>query len=71
MATIYDKREDSEGLWEVYDRESEEIVVVDGLPLSGLDKDEADEVIEKLNRRELTPDNIPETSRSGRPSSTG
>ncbi|MCP9228722.1 hypothetical protein NKJ72_10420 [Mesorhizobium sp. M0045] len=67
MPTVYDKRQDPEGLWEVYDSESDEAVVVDGLPLSGLDESEADEAIEKLNRGELTSDNIPETARSGWP----
>lgn len=41
--------------------------MVDGLPLSGLDESEADEAIEKLNRGELTSDNIPETARTGWP----
>ncbi|MER9019191.1 hypothetical protein [Mesorhizobium sp. M0898] len=63
----FDKRLDSEGLWEVYDSESDEAVVVGGLPLSGLDESEADEAIEKLNRGDLTSDNIPETVRSGWP----
>lgn len=30
MPTIYNKRQNSDGLWEVYDDESEEAVVVDG-----------------------------------------
>lgn len=67
MPTVYDKRQDPEGLWEVYDSESDEAVVVDGLPLSGLDESEADEAIEKLNRGELTSDNTAETARSGWP----
>ncbi|MER9790173.1 hypothetical protein [Mesorhizobium sp. M0213] len=46
MPTVYDKRQDPEGLWEVYYSESDEAVVVDGLPLSGLDESEADEAIE-------------------------
>ncbi|ESW85230.1 hypothetical protein X772_16060 [Mesorhizobium sp. LSJC280B00] len=66
-AMPFDKRQDSEGLWEVYDSESDEAVVVGGLPLSGLDESEADEAIEKLNRGDLTSDNIPETVRSGWP----
>lgn len=37
------------------------------LPLSDLDESEAGEAIEKLNRGELTSDNIPETVRSGWP----
>ncbi|UVC14335.1 hypothetical protein [Mesorhizobium onobrychidis] len=67
MPTIYNKRQDSEGLWEVYDRESEEAVIVDGLPLSGLDEIEADEAIRKLKRGELTSDNIPPPAQSGWP----
>lgn len=67
MPTIYNKRQDSEGLWEVYDRESEEAVIVDGLPLCGLDELEADEAIRKLKRGELTSDNIPPTAQSGWP----
>lgn len=69
MATIYDKRRNEDGLWEVYDSESEDIVVVDGMPLTGLDEGEASEAAVQLNRRQMTPDNIPETSRTGRPSS--
>lgn len=70
MPTAYDKRQDSEGLWEVYDGESEETVIVDGIPLAGLDEDEADEAIAKLERGELTSDNITEISPNGRPSTT-
>lgn len=70
MPTAYDKRQDSEGLWEIYDAESEETVMVDGMPLAGLDEDEAEEAIEKLERGELTSDNITETSQDGRPSTT-
>jgi hypothetical protein len=70
MPTNYDKRQDSEGLWEVYDNETDETVAVDGIPLAGLGEDEADEAIEKLKRGELTSDNITETSPSGRPSTT-
>ncbi|MGI6852749.1 hypothetical protein [Mesorhizobium sp. 1B3] len=69
MATIYDKRRNEDGLWEVYDSESEDVVVVDEMPLTGLDEAEASEAVIQLNRRQMTPDNIPETSRSGRPSS--
>jgi CO dehydrogenase/acetyl-CoA synthase alpha subunit len=69
MATVYEKRRNEDDLWEVYDSESEDIVVVDGMPLTGLDEEEADEAVVQLNRRQLTPDNISETSRSGRPSS--
>jgi hypothetical protein len=70
MPTAYDKRQDSEGLWEIYAGESEETVMVDGIPLAGLDQDEAEEAIEKLKRGELTSDNIAETSQDGRPSTT-
>jgi hypothetical protein len=70
MPTNYDKRQDSEGLWEVYDNESDETVAVDGIPLAGLGEAEADEAIDKLKRGELTSDNVPETSPSGRPSTT-
>ncbi|EHK57218.1 hypothetical protein [Allomesorhizobium alhagi] len=69
MPTNYDKRQDSEGLWEVYDNESDETVAVD-IPLAGLGEAEADEAIDKLKRGELTSDNVPETSPSGRPSTT-
>lgn len=71
MATIYDKRRNEDDLWEVYDSESEDVVVVDGMPLTGLDEGEADEAVFQLNRRQVTADNIPETSRTGRPSSVG
>ncbi|RWO56123.1 MAG: hypothetical protein E5Y10_03285 [Mesorhizobium sp.] len=67
MPTIYNKRQNSDGLWEVYDDESEEAVVVDGMPLSGLDELEANEVIRKLKRGEVTSDNIPPTAQSGWP----
>lgn len=60
MATAYEKRQDEEGLWEVFDPESEEVVVVDGFPLSGLDEDEADEAISRLGSGEITPDDIPD-----------
>jgi hypothetical protein len=70
MPTVYEKRQDPEGLWEIYDNESDETVTVDGIPLAGLGEDEADEAIEKLKRGELTSDNIPETSPSGLPSTT-
>ncbi|TWG91028.1 hypothetical protein L598_006100000030 [Mesorhizobium sp. J18] len=61
MATSYDKRRDEEGLWAVYDAESEEVVIVDGMPLSGLDEDEANDAIPRLGSGEITPDNIPDT----------
>jgi hypothetical protein len=48
MPTTYNKRQDSEGLWELYDGESEEVVIVDGMPLSGLDEVEANEAIRRL-----------------------
>ncbi|RWP77650.1 hypothetical protein [Mesorhizobium sp.] len=67
MSTTYNKRQNSEGLWEIYDGESEEAVIVDGMPLSGLDEVEANEAIRRLKRGELTSDNIPPTAQSGWP----
>jgi len=60
MASAFDKRQDEEGLWEVYDEDSEEVVMIDGLPLSGLDEGEADDAIRKLRAGEVSPDNSPE-----------
>jgi len=60
MASAFDKRQDEEGLWEVYDEDSEEVVMIDGLPLSGLDEGEADEAIRRLQAGEISPDNSPE-----------
>lgn len=68
MATIYDKRRNEDGLWEVYDSESGDVVVVDEMPLTGLDESEASEAVLQLNRRQMSPDNIYETSRTGQPS---
>ncbi|HWK65026.1 MAG TPA: hypothetical protein VNS34_08805 [Rhizobiaceae bacterium] len=68
MPTIYAKRRNEDGLWEVYDNDSEEVVVVDEMPLTGLDEGEASEAVVQLNRRQMSPDNIHETSRSDRPS---
>lgn len=65
MPTTYDKRQDPDGLWEVYDGDSEEAVMIDGLPLSGLDESEADEAIARLNRGELTSDNVPRQPNPG------
>ncbi|MFC6487584.1 hypothetical protein [Nitratireductor sp. GCM10026969] len=61
MANGFDKRQDTEGLWEVFDSDSEEVVLIDGLPLSGLEEDEADEAIRQLNDGEVSPDSSPET----------
>lgn len=60
MANGFDKRQDEDGLWEVYDTDSEEVVRVGGLPLSGMDEDEADEALERLARGEISPDGSPE-----------
>jgi hypothetical protein len=60
MANGYDKRQDEEGLWEVFDTGNDHVVIVDGLRLSGLDEDEADEAIRQLDRGDMSPDN-PET----------
>lgn len=64
MRTAYDKRQDGEGLWEVYDSDTDEAVMIDGLPLSGMGEDEANEAIERLRAGEVVPDNIPLTSES-------
>ncbi|WP_173931571.1 hypothetical protein [Chelativorans sp. Marseille-P2723] len=56
MANGFDKRQDKEGRWEVFDTGTDRVVRLDGLPLSGLDEAEADEAIERLQAREITPD---------------
>lgn len=61
MPNGFDKRQDEDGLWEIYDEDSDRVVTVDGLPLSGLDEDEADEALRLLVRGELSPDTSPET----------
>lgn len=61
MSNGYDKRQDEDGLWEVYDSDSGQVVTIDGLPLSGLDEDEADEAIRQLSVGEVSPDSSPET----------
>lgn len=61
MANGFDKRQDQEGLWEVYDVENEQVVTVDGLPLAGLDATEADEALRRLETGRLSPDSSPAT----------
>lgn len=61
MANGYDKRQDEDGLWEVFDGDNDRVVSVDGLPLSGLDEDEADEAIRQLSTGEMSPDTSPES----------
>jgi len=60
MAGAFEKRQSEDGLWEVYDEDSEEVIVLDGLPLSGLDEDEADDALRRLRAGEISPDNSPE-----------
>ncbi|WP_028035217.1 hypothetical protein [Chelativorans sp. J32] len=60
MAGAFDKRQREDGLWEVYDEDSEEVIVIDGLPLSGLDEDEADDALRGLRAGEISPDTSPE-----------
>jgi hypothetical protein len=74
MRTAYDKRQDREGRWEVYDTDTDEAVRVDSMPLSGMGEDEADEAIARLGAGDVTPDNIPPYLRRvqcGRPHETG
>lgn len=61
MEDRFDKRQNPDGLWEIYDTENEEVLHIDGLPLTGLDIDEADEVLARIRRGELSPDSTPET----------
>jgi hypothetical protein len=57
----YEKRQDRDDLWEVYDTGTDEVVVKQGEPLVGLNADEAGEAVELLNSGAVTPDN-PQTS---------
>lgn len=68
MANAIEARKRSDGLWEVVDVESEEAIFVDGIPLSGLDSEEAEDALRRLRAGELTPDN-PETPLAGETSS--
>jgi len=61
MANAFDKRQDRQGLWEVYDVDNERVVTVDGLPLAGLDAAEADDALQRLGSGRLSPDSSPAT----------
>ncbi len=60
MAIGFDKRQDEDGRWEVFDTGNDDVVLIDGLPLSGMGEDEADEAIRQLHAREISPDRSPE-----------
>jgi hypothetical protein len=64
MANAIETRRRSDGLWDVVDAEREEAIVVDGMPLTGLDAEEAEDALRRLRAGELTPDN-PETPLAG------
>jgi hypothetical protein len=70
MANAIETRRRSDGLWEVVDVESEETVMVDGMPLAGLDAEEAEDALRRLRKGELTPDN-PETPIAGESAAAG
>ena len=69
MANALEARKRSDGLWEIVDADSEETVLVDGMPLSGLDAGEAEDALRRLRSGELTPDN-PETPLAGESATT-
>jgi hypothetical protein len=56
MKEVFSKRQDAEGLWEVFDPGSGDVVLLDGHPLSGLDDEQADEAIDLLRAGILSPD---------------
>ncbi|WEX07191.1 hypothetical protein [Chelativorans sp. AA-79] len=60
MAGAFDKRQGEDGLWEVYDEDSDEVILIDGLPLAGLGEEEADDALRRLRRGDLSPDYSPE-----------
>jgi hypothetical protein len=64
MANALKARHGSDGLWEIVDVDNEETVLVDGMPLTGLGAEEAEDALRKLRSGELTPDN-PETPLAG------
>jgi hypothetical protein len=57
MAGAFAKRRDPDGSWTVYDIETEQVIVIDGLPLAGLGEDEAEEAASRLGNGEIAPDN--------------
>ncbi len=57
MAGAFEKRQDSDGRWTVYDIETDAVIVVDGMPLAGLGEDEADDAATRLGNGEIAPDN--------------
>lgn len=56
MAARYEKREADGGLWRVIDVDTGRVVLLDGMPLDGMEQREADEAIELLEANEVTPD---------------
>ncbi|MCT7377061.1 hypothetical protein [Chelativorans salis] len=61
MLSDFDRRQNRDGLWEIYDTVSGEVVVVDGMPLSGLGDREAREAVDHLHTGRMEPDNIHDT----------
>lgn len=57
MENVFGKRRDNEGLWEIFDKRTGEVVILDGgYPLSELDDRDVAEAWELLLAGELVPD---------------